>query len=223
MALRFAAEGAAVFVGYRHRREEAVECVERCKERGAEATPVELDLEDSVAIRAAVSALPALDVLVNNAATVRDQFFLMQSDAEDAEVISINLGGTMACIRAALPGMLRQGRGAIVNVASVAALHGSPGQASYAASKGGMISLTKTLAVELAGRGVRVNAIAPGVFDAGMAARMDHRARTKKLERIPMGRAGSAEELAAVVAFLASDEASYMTGQAVVVDGGMSA
>jgi 3-oxoacyl-[acyl-carrier protein] reductase len=167
--------------------------------------------------------LPALDVLVNNAATVRDQFFLMQSDAEDAEVISINLGGTMACIRAALPGMLRQGRGAIVNVASVAALHGSPGQASYAASKGGMISLTKTLAVELAGRGVRVNAIAPGVFDAGMAARMDHRARTKKLERIPMGRAGSAEELAAVVAFLASDEASYMTGQAVVVDGGMSA
>lgn len=223
MALRFASEGASVFVGYRHRRDEADECAARCAEQGADATSIELDLEDSAAIRAAVSALPTLDVLVNNAATVRDQFFLMQSDAEDAEVITVNLGGTMACIRAALGGMLRERRGSIVNVASVAALHASPGQASYAASKGGMISLTKTLAAELAGRGIRVNAVAPGLFDAGMAARMDHRARTQKLERIPMGRAGSSEELAAVVAFLASDEASYITGQTIVVDGGMSA
>ena len=223
MALRFAAEGASVFVGYRHRRDEAEECAARCEELGVKATPIELDLEDATAARSAVIALPTLDVLVNNAATVHDQFFLMQADAADAEVISINLGGTMACVRAALPGMLREGRGTIVNVSSVAALHASPGQASYAASKGGMISLTQTLAAELAGRGIRVNAVAPGLFDAGMAKRMDHRARSQKLERIPMGRAGRSEELAAVVAFLASNEASYITGQTIVVDGGMTA
>lgn len=223
MALRLAAEGASVFVGYRHRREEADECAAHCAELGVDATPVELDLEDAKAVRDAVIALPTLDVLVNNAATVHDQFFLMQSDRADAEVIATNLVGTMACIRAALPGMLRERRGAIVNVASVAALHASPGQSSYAASKGGMISLTKTLAAELAGRGIRVNSVAPGLFDAGMATRMDHRARSQKLERIPLGRAGRSEELAAVVAFLASSEASYITGQTIVVDGGMTA
>lgn len=223
MALRFAAEGATVFIGFRHRREEAEECAARCAKLGVDATSVQLDLEDAAATRSAVAALPTLDVLVNNAATVCDRFFLMQSDVEDAEVIAVNLGGAMACIRAALPRMLREGRGAIVNVASVAALHGSPGQASYAASKGGMISLTQTLAAELAGRGIRVNAVAPGLFDAGMAERMDHRARTEKLERIPMGRPGRSQELAAVVAFLASDEAGYITGQTIVVDGGMTA
>lgn len=222
IALRFASEGASVLIGYRKRRDEAEECVSRCASFGADATAVALDLADVAAVRATVRKLPDLDVLVNNAAITRDQFFLMQPDADDVEVIETNLIGTLGCTRAALPGMIRAGGGVVVNVASVAGLQASPGQASYAASKGGIIALTRTLARELAGRGIRINAVAPGIFDAGMAQRMNHRARETLLEALPMARAGRSEELAAVVAFLASDEASYITGQTLTVDGGLT-
>jgi 3-oxoacyl-[acyl-carrier protein] reductase len=222
IALRFASEGASVLVGYRNRREEAEKCAASCRSLGAEATPIALDLANVASLRATVTKLPDLHILVNNAAINRDRFFLLQPDANDAEVIETNLIGTLVCIRAALPGMIRAGSGAVINIASVAGLHASPGQASYAASKGGIIALTRTLARELAGRGIRINAVAPGIFDAGMAQRMDHRAREALVHSLPMGRIGRSEELASVVAFLASDEASYITGQTLSVDGGLT-
>ena len=222
IALRFASEGASVFVGYRNRREEAEDCAARCMSLGAEATPIAFDLADVAGLRATITGLPDLDILVNNAAITRDRFFLLQPDADDVEVIETNLIGTLACIRAALPGMIRAGAGVVINVASVAGLHASPGQASYAASKGGVIALTRTLARELAARGIRINAVAPGLFDAGMAQRMDHRAREALIQSLPMGRTGRPEELTSVVAFLASGEASYITGQTLIVDGGLT-
>jgi len=128
----------------------------------------------------------------------------------------------MRCVRAVLRPMIAAGRGSVVAVGSVAGLRASPGQANYAASKGAVLALVKTLAAEVGGKGVRVNAVVPGLFDAGMAARLPADRKAAMVERIPLGRPGAAEELASAVAFLASDDASYVTGQSLVVDGGLS-
>lgn len=230
IALRLAAEGAHVHVGYRLDAEAAASTVAACVAAGGGASPQQLDVRDSSSVRAAFQAIGELDVLVNNAGVTRDQVFMMGADDDDAEVVDVNLLGALRCSRAAIRGLTQAARSGrppggvgVVNVASVAGVRSSPGQASYAASKAGLIGLTRTLARELGSLSIRVNAVVPGLFDAGMARSLDHRRRRMFVDNVPLARMGESEELAAAVAFLAASEASYVTGQALVVDGGATA
>jgi 3-oxoacyl-[acyl-carrier protein] reductase len=225
IALAFGAEGAHVAVCYRARSDEAAETLDGIVEAGGSGSLLAMDIRDRESVKAAVSAAEkerSIEVLVNNAAIVQDQPFVMMSPAEWNETLETNLTGTYHCCRAVLPAMMARGRGAIVNVASIAAFRASPGQASYAASKGGVLSLTLTLAREVAPRGVRVNAVVPGLLQTGMGARLDRRVVERRLENIPLARLGRGEEAARAVLFLASDEASYIVGQTLTVDGGLS-
>ena len=163
-----------------------------------------------------------IEVLVNSAAIVWDQPFVMMSPSAWNNTLATNLTGTYHFCRAVLPAMMARGRGAIVNISSVAALRTTPGQTAYAASKGGVLSLTRSLAREAAPRGVRVNVVIPGLLKVGMGARLDRRVVARRLEDIPLGRLGRGEEAADAVLFLTSDEASYVVGQAITVDGGLS-
>lgn len=221
---RLAAEGASVFVGYRRRAEDAARVA---AEAGERARPLQLDVRDQASVDAAfrevVAAHRKIDVLVCAAAVHHDGFLAMMTNDQWDDVLRTNLDGTMRCARAALRPMIGAGGGSVVAVASVAGLRASPGQTNYAASKGAVLAFVKSLAAEVASKNVRVNAVVPGLFDAGMAARLPRDRKAQMIERVPMGRAGAAEELAAAVAFLASDDASYVTGQSLVVDGGLSA
>ena len=227
IALAFAAEGARVGVGYRARQAEAEDSVARIADAGGDAVALRFDVRDAAAADEAIggfarSGSGTLDVLVNNASIVHDGLFAMLSPSQWSEVVDVNLTGTYNCCHAALRHMMRLRRGAIVNVASVAGLRASPGQANYAAAKGGVLSLTATLAAELAPRGVRVNAVVPGMLSTGMGERLDRRVVEQRTAAIPLGRFGEGREVAMAVLFLASDDASYVVGQSLTVDGGMS-
>lgn len=162
-----------------------------------------------------------LDILVNNAGVTRDGLILRMKEADWDLVIAINLKGTFNCIKAVTGAMLKQRAGRIVNIASVVGLMGNAGQANYSASKAGVIGLTKTTAKELASRGITVNAVAPGFIKTAMTEAISEKARQDLQHLIPLGRLGEAEDVAKAVAFLASDEAAYITGQVLPVDGGM--
>jgi 3-oxoacyl-[acyl-carrier protein] reductase len=162
------------------------------------------------------------DVLVTSAGVHHDGYLATMTDAAWDEVLRTNLDGTMRCARAALRAMIEQRSGSIVAVSSVAAIRASIGQTNYAASKGAVIAFVRSLAAEVARYGIRVNAVVPGVFSAGMALRAPADRASAVLEHVPMGRRGEPAELARAVVFLASNDASYVTGQALVVDGGLS-
>jgi 3-oxoacyl-[acyl-carrier protein] reductase len=215
IAQRLAAAGARVYAGHLRHAEAA---------DGTE--PIGFDVTDADACQAAVDRIVGeaggLDILVHAAGVTRDSLFALSSPDDWDEPVRVNLGGGLRITRAATRPMLAARRGAVVLIGSVAGLRASPGQVGYAASKGGLHAATATLAAELAPRGIRVNAVLPGLVAAGMVARLDRRIVDDKQRRIPLGRLGRADEIAEVAAFLCSDAASYVVGQAIVVDGGLS-
>ena len=168
-----------------------------------------------------LGAYNRIDILVNNAGIVRDTLLLRMSDADWDQVLAVNLRGAFLCTRAVLRSMVRRRWGRIINMASVVGLVGNAGQANYAASKAGLIGLTKATAREVASRGITVNALAPGFIDTPMTQRLPDSLKGELLKQIPLGRFGLPEDVAAAVAFLASDEAAYITGQVLNIDGGM--
>ena len=227
IAMLFALEGAFVFLGYRSHEEEAKAAAAAIKDRGGDGAPLKIDVRDGNAVHAAITqALTArkrIDVLVNNAGIARDVLFPLMAPEDFDEVLAVNLGGLFRCCRAVVRPMMAQKSGAIVNIGSISGLYAIPGQANYAASKAGVVGFTRTIAAELAPRGIRVNAVLPGFLSTGIAGRLDPRVIEQHRAGIALGRPGTGEEVAQVVLFLASDAASYVVGQAIVVDGGLSA
>ena len=195
------------------------------KAKGVNVLTVGVDVTDAEGVSAAVAKVTetfgGVDILVNNAGITKDTFLARMNEEDWDAVLSVNLKGTFLFSKAVAKLMMRKRRGAIVNIASIIGLIGNAGQCNYAASKGGVIALTKSIAKELASRNVRVNAVAPGFIETKMTEALTEEVRQKMLGEIPMKRFGKPEDVARVVCFLASDEASYMTGQVMTVSGGM--
>ena len=226
VCLELAAGGANVVLCYAGNESAAKETVAACEALGAKAVAVRCNVADSSEVKAlmdtAIQTFGRIDILVNNAGITRDGLLMMMKETDFDDVINTNLKGTFLCMKAVSRQMMKQRYGRIVNLSSVVGLRGNAGQVNYAASKAGVIGMTKSLAKELASRGVTVNAVAPGFMETDMTAAMPEASKTATLSTIPMGRMGAAEDVAKAVAFLASEEAGYITGQVLAVDGGMS-
>ncbi|HIR08650.1 MAG TPA: 3-oxoacyl-[acyl-carrier-protein] reductase [Candidatus Pullichristensenella stercoripullorum] len=225
IALKLAQDGCDVAILYAGRKEAADETVSLLTATGARALAVQCNVADEKAAEAAVKevaqALGPIDILVNNAGIVRDGLAMRMSSEDFRAVLDVNLTGAFHMIRACLPQFVRRRSGRIINITSVSGMMGNPGQANYASSKAGLIGLTKTIAREVASRGVTVNAVAPGFIETDMTASMNESALQKGLSAVPMGRIGKPEDVANAVCFFAGDGAGYITGCVLKVDGGM--
>ena len=226
VALRLAAEGANVAISYRSNDDAAQETAEAVREAGVECEVFKGDVaspEDvQVLFEGVKGAFGRLDILVNNAGVTRDNLIMRMKEEEFDEVLRTNLGGTYLCTRAALRPMIRARWGRIVNVSSVVGLVGNAGQANYAASKAGIIGFTKSVAREVAQRGITANAVAPGYVETELTGSLPENVKETIRTQVPMGRFGEAQEVAEVVTFLAGEGAGYVTGQTIAVDGGMT-
>lgn len=226
IALELARAGAKVVVNYAGRADKAEETVQLIQEAGGEGIAVQANV--SVAedvdrlIQTAVNTYGRIDILVNNAGITRDTLLLRMKESDWDDVLDTNLKGVFLCTKAVSKGMMKQRSGSIINISSVVGITGNAGQANYAAAKAGILGFTKSIAKELASRGVRVNAVAPGYISTDMTESLPEEVRKQILGQIPLGRIGAPEEIAKTVVFLASPAASYITGQTLSVDGGMA-
>ncbi|MBN2143995.1 MAG: 3-oxoacyl-[acyl-carrier-protein] reductase [Candidatus Aureabacteria bacterium] len=195
------------------------------KNKGGEACSFGVDVRNAVAVQNVIDKIidkyGGIDILVNNAGVTRDNLILRMKDEDWDFVLDTNLKGTFYFTRSVLKPMMKNRSGAIINVASVIGITGNAGQSNYSASKAGVIGLTKSTAKEVASRGIRVNAVAPGFIETDMTRKLDETVREKIMEKIPLGVMGMPEDVANTVLFLASDKAKYVTGQVIVIDGGM--
>ena len=225
IAVRLAEGGAKVAIAYRANDVAAEETAELVRDVGAGGELFKGDVASPEDVEALVKgvgeAFGPVEILVNNAGTTRDNIMLRMKDAEFDEVLRTNLKGTYLCTRAVLRRMVRARWGRIVNISSVVGLLGNAGQANYAASKAGIIGFTKSVAREVAGRGITVNAVAPGYVETELTGSLSKNIKRQIMGQVPMSRFGKPQEIAEVVAFLAGDGAGYVTGQTISVDGGM--
>ena len=223
-AIAKALHGAGATVGLSGTRVEPLEAL--AKELGGRAHVLPCNLSDPEAVDAlpkqAIEAMGALDILVNNAGITRDQIFMRMSDEDWQSVLDVNLTSTMRLCRGAIRGMMKARWGRIVNISSIVGATGNPGQANYAASKAGMVGMTKSIAYEVASRGITANAVAPGFIATAMTEKLNDDQKAKINAQIPAARMGTPEEIAAAVLYLASEEAGYVTGATLHVNGGMA-
>lgn len=225
IALKLAKCGADVVVNYNGSADKAAQVVEEIKELGVKAIAYKANIADfeetQTMMKDIVAQFDRIDILVNNAGITKDNLILRMKESEFDDVININLKGTFNCLKHVSKIMLKQKYGRIVNISSISGVNGTVGQVNYSASKAGVVGMTKTLAKELGSKGITVNAIAPGFICTEMTEVLKDDYKEKILEGIPVKRLGQTEDIANAVAFLVSDEASYITGQTIMVDGGL--
>lgn len=225
IALKLASLGANVVINYRSSEEEALSLREEIGKFGVDTLIIKGDISSSEDVNRIITQTKEkfgkIDIMVNNAGITKDNLILRMKEEDFDKVIDVNLKGVFNCLKEIAPIMIKQREGRIINISSVIGLVGNAGQVNYAASKAGVLGMTKSLAKELGGRGITVNAVAPGFIETDMTEALGEKFKEEAKKTIPLKRLGSVEDVAAAVAFLASDDASYITGQVLNVDGGM--